>query len=199
MDINNNAKSIMTEANYIIAFSENEFPPSKIMIECYVDAVKLLNKNITKRWESAEEFMNDMKIIHSVIIGYKKESLASWYLYLLNLGGSTWGTLQRTHYINNIFDDIQRPLSRNEAINLGVKTFYRILKYQAQLDGNTRLASIIANLIFLRNGLPPFILDTTNASKYYTLTSDIRYGNFYFNFRDRIINIFFPNELNSDL
>ena len=193
-DIYNNARLIMTEANYVIAFSENEFPPSKIMIDCYVDAVQLLNRNITKQWISSEEFMNDMKTIHSAIIGYKKEDLSSWYLYLLNFGGSTWGNLQRTHYINKIFNDIQRPLSRNEAINLGVKTFYRILKYQAQLDGNTRLASIIANLIFLRNGLPSFILNTTNASKYYMLTSDIRYGNFFCNFRNRIKSIFFPNE-----
>lgn len=171
------AKEIKIQSNNSIPWSE-EFPPSDRVISCFINAVNQLNAYLHKKWNTPTEFISDIEKLYPLVIQYKLKDLP-WGYNLLNIGGSTIGKIKRILFLHKLHSYLTRPLSKDEALDVSIKTFYRMLKYQAQLDGNTRVASLVANLVLLRNGLPPFILNERNAAEFYSLCLDIKYGNLF--------------------
>ncbi len=193
-EIQKNAQKIMRQSGQSIAFSHYEYPPSDTMINSFLTACEHLNSHITKNWESSQELKEDLLQLYTSIIAYKKEFF-TWECYLLNIVGATLGKLLNHIFINKLFNLLHQNLSHSDTLDLATKTFYRILKHQAHIDGNTRFAISIANLILLRNNLDPFILNNNNAVNYYKLVNDIRYGLFACNYHERIKRLLSGNSI----
>lgn len=155
--------------------------PLKYHLEAknHKEAIDVLERVINKNTKITESLINS---IHAIILkDIEKEYAGKYRRGQVRILGADF-IPPNWLKIPDLMQDLVKWISKNpdklNIVEFAAQAHYRLAWIHPYIDGNGRVARLLMNMIFMKNGFPPVIILNNDRKKYISALRSANRGNF---------------------